>query len=100
MREAKLREGEEDKAEKVQEVQTASNNLFSQASPAVKKHKGCLDKTEFTVKVSVRLAFLKSVFIHPFNNTYPIFTLHVNQADVDVAIKCDCTKLNVNLQNF
>ena len=55
----------------------------------VQRHKGCNEKVAFTLKVNVNLAYLKAVFIHPDNNTYPIFSIEVKKTMVDYWKKCD-----------
>ena len=35
------------------------------------------DKISYAIKVNVKLAYLKAIFIHPENNTYPIFSIIV-----------------------
>ena len=49
-----------------------------------------MDKPAFVIKVSVKLAYLNAIFIHPENNTYPIFSVIVQETDVKYAKKVDC----------
>ena len=48
----------------------------------------------------MRLAYLRAVFIHPLNNTYPIFSVVVKTTEVGYAKKIDCDRVNVNIQNL
>lgn len=58
-----------------------------------------MDKKAFVVKVNVRLAYLKAIFIHPENNTYPIFSAIVQKTDVNYAKKVDHSEVNLVVQN-
>jgi len=59
-----------------------------------------MDKKSFVVKVSVRLAYLKAIFIHPENNTYPIFSIIVQKTVVNYAKKVDHDEINLVVQNL
>ena len=64
-------------------------------APRVQRHKGCLDRPHYLLKVQVKLAKLKSVFVHPDNNTYPIFSIKVKETVVDYWKKCDHDHINL-----
>ena len=49
----------------------------AQEGPPVTRHKGSMDKPCFVIKINVKLAYLQAIFIHPENNTYPIFSIIV-----------------------
>ena len=49
------------------------------------------------IKVNVKLAYLRAVFIHPINNTYPIFSIWVIQTNVGYGKKIDCDNVNVTI---
>ena len=49
--------------------------------------------------MKVSLAYLKAVFIHPDNNTYPIFSAAVWQAGVEYGKKCDASRIHIVVQN-
>ena len=66
----------------------------------VSKHKGCMDKPSFIMKVRIELAYFKAVFIHPDNNTYPIFSIEVQKTGVDYWKKCDHDQINLNVKNL
>ena len=82
------------------EESKGDNNDLQRQSAAVQRHKGCLDKPSFLIKVSVNLAYLKSVFIHPDNNSYPIFSIIVQETGVDYWKKCDHDQLNLRVRNL
>lgn len=71
---------------------------MSRESEAFKK--GCIDKTWYETKLKVKLAYFKVVFIHPNNNTYPIFSVIVRELMVDVLSKCDHAKMLLVIKNF
>ena len=48
----------------------------------------------------MQLAYFKSIFIHPDNETYPIFSIQVKKTEVDFFKKCDYSQINVNVQNL
>jgi hypothetical protein len=48
----------------------------------------------------VKLAYLRAVFIHPLNSTYPIFSIVVQTTEAGYAKKIDCDRVNVNIQNL
>ena len=52
------------------------------------------------MKVNVKLAFLKAIFIHPDNNSYPIFSIEVQETIVDYWKKCDHDQINLKVRNF
>ena len=59
-----------------------------------------MDKPFFQVKVKITLAYLKAVFIHPDNNTNPIFSIIVQQTMVDYWKKCDHDEINLLVKNL
>ena len=59
-----------------------------------------MDKPYYIVKVNVKLAYLKSVFIHPDNNTYPMFSAIVQETTVDFMSKCDYDQIDVKVKNM
>ena len=48
-----------------------------------------MDKKAFIIKLSVKLAYLEAIFIHPDNNTYPIFSIIVKETGVNYQKKVD-----------
>ena len=64
------------------------------------KHKGSIDKPFYVVKVRVELAYLEAFFVHPDNNTYPIFSTKVGQTVVDFRSKCDYDELEFAIDNL
>ena len=59
-----------------------------------------MDKIAFLLKVNIKLAQLKAVFIHPDNNTYPIFSIVVQETGVDYWKKCDHDQINLRVSNL
>lgn len=55
------------------------NTQWLQPEPVkpIKSNKSSKDKIAYAIKVNVKLAYLKAIFIHPENNTYPIFSIIV-----------------------
>jgi hypothetical protein len=43
---------------------------------------------------------LKAVFIHPQNNSYPLFTLEVQDIGMSYKKRCDCDQINAKLKNL
>ena len=58
-----------------------------------------MDKTDYQIKVNVSLAYMKAVFIHPDNNTYPIFSATVKQTSVKYMKKYDHDQVNIKIKN-
>lgn len=52
------------------------------------------------MKVKVTLAYLKALFMHPDNNTYPIFSIIVQQTMVDYWKKCDHDEMKLLVKNL
>ena len=84
------------------------NNMASEAggadgeltAPRAQRHKGCMDRPHYLLKVHVKVAYLKSVFVHPDNNTYPIFSIVVKETGVDYWKKCDHDRIHLQVQNL
>lgn len=72
----------------------------SQPRQVIQRHKGCVDKRFFLLKVNINLAYLESVFIHPDNNSYPIFSIKVEETNVDYWKKCDHDQINLKVKNL
>ena len=47
----------------------------------------------------MKLAYIEAIAIHPDNNTYPIFSLNVQETSVDYMKKCDYSQIDVKIQN-
>ena len=63
--------------------------MLDEANVKQATHKGSIDKPEYLVKVSIKLAYLEAYFIHPDNNTYPVFLAKVGSTVVEYNQKCD-----------
>jgi len=50
--------------------------------------------------VVVKLAFLNATFIHPFNTSYPMFTVGVKQTEVQYTKRIDCDEVKVKIGNL
>jgi hypothetical protein len=85
-----VQEFEEQPADDLSKVETVSS----------KKIKNCGEKPTIEVLIEVTLARMKSVFVHPQNNSYPIFTLEVQRISMDYRKRCDCDQINARLSNF
>ena len=59
-----------------------------------------MEKISFLLKVNIKLAYLKAVFIHPDNNSYPIFSIIVQETGVDYWKKCDHDQINLRVCNL
>ena len=59
-----------------------------------------MDKPFFVVKVKISLASVEAFFIHPDNNTYPIFSIKVGKTDVDYWKKSDHDQIMLKVKNL
>ena len=64
------------------------------------RHKGCMDKPFFLLKLKVKLAYLEAFAIHPDNNSYPLFSIRVGPTEVDFWSKCDHDQISLRVKNL
>ena len=81
-------------------VTVMQTKKLEQADVKQHRHKGCLDKTDYLVKVKIKLAYLEAYFIHPENNTYPVFLVKLGSTVVEFNSKCDHDEIELLIQNL
>ena len=77
-----------------------SPSAYEEANVKQLKHKGCIDKPYFLVKVKIKLAYLEAFFIHPDNSTYPVFSIKVGHTAVDYRSKCDHDEIELMVKDL
>lgn len=50
--------------------------------------------------MNLNLSFMRSVFIHPQNHSYPIFTLELQKLRMSYEKKCDCDNIEIKIKNL
>lgn len=89
----------------------ADNDQFKDSkSPHIKNnssyddvHKlmpNCVEKPVTELKVDLNLSYMKAIFIHPENHTYPIFSVELNTLKLNYDKKCDHDEIKTQIKNF